>query len=350
MRAIISIIVPVYNGEKTLNRCLDSILSQTYRDFEVILVNDGSTDSSLEVCEAYVNKDKRIRCLSQSNKGVSAARNLGIRESKGTYLTFVDCDDWIEPVMLSKMKDLMDLNNVDIVYMNFIYEYGKSQYVGALCPSPLRKKDISSYPLAILLPEASFYYDHVIQDHDIIGAACGKLIKKSLLENSIWFNEKLSVAEDCLFYLECFVKAGDVYIDNTPVYHYVIDHNSANHKKRNNIVQQGEQFYNCYSEFSKKLDDANEDLFNNLVKYRCYYELITRGIDHISSNNSFRNKYKELLLCLQNPIYSYSSDIPKFVNIFKRVEIYSLKHRLCMLLLILNKIRTHLKPRIKHAR
>lgn len=347
MRAIISIIVPVYNGEKTLKKCLDSILSQTYPDFEVILVNDGSTDNSLEVCEAYVKKDKRIRLFSQPNKGVSGARNLGIKESKGDYLTFVDCDDWIEPMMLSKMKGLMDLTNVDIVYMNFIYEYGQSQCVGALYPSPLRKKDIPSYPLAILLPEASNYYDNVKQDHDIFGAACGKLIRKSLLENKIWFNEKLTVAEDCLFYLDCFVKSRDIYIDSSPVYHYVISQNSANHKMRNNIVQQGECFYKCYSEFSKKLRDTDVELFNNLVKYRCYNELITRGIDHMSNNNSFRNKYKELSICLQNPIYSYTGKIPEFVNVFKRVEIFSLKHKLCMFLLLLNKIRTLLKPIIK---
>lgn len=340
----------MYNGEKTLNRCLDSILSQTYRDFEVILVNDGSSDNSLEICEAYVKKDKRFRCFSQSNKGVSAARNFGIKESKGDYLTFVDCDDRIEPVMLSKMKDLMDFNKVDIVYMNLIYEYGKSQYVGALHPSPLRKKDISSYPLAILLPEASSYYDHVIQDHDIIGAACGKLIRKSLLNDSIWFNENLKVAEDCLFYLECFVRSRDIYIDATPVYHYVIDQNSANHKKRNNIVQEGERFFNCYSDFSEKQNDVNEDLFNNLVKYRCYYDLITRGIDHKSNRNSFRNKYKELSRCLQNPIYSYTGEIPKFVNAFKRIEIYSLKHKLYLLLLILNRVRRYLKPRLRHTK
>ena len=340
----------MYNGEKTLNRCLDSIQSQTYRDFEVILVNDGSTDNSLEVCEAYVKKDKRFRCLSQSNKGVSAARNLGIIESEGEFLTFVDCDDWIEPVMLSRMKDLINTYNVDIVYQNFYYEYGDLQHIGALYPSPLRKKDISSYPLAILLPEASNYYDNVIHDHDILGAACGKLIRKSLLDDSIWFNENLKVAEDCLFYLECFVRSRDIYIDATPVYHYVIDQNSANHKKRNNIVQQGESFYKCYSDFSKKLDNVNEDLFNNLVKYRCYYDLITRGIDHKSNRNSFRNKYKELSKCLQNPIYTYTGEIPKFVNVFKRIEIYSLKHKLCILLLILNRVRRCLKPRLRHTK
>lgn len=349
MRPMISVIVPIYNGEKTLTRCLDSILSQTYNDFEVVLVNDGSTDGSMNLCEEYAQKDSRIRIFNQTNKGVSAARNLGIRNSEGEFLTFVDCDDWIEPEMLSRMYDIMDSNDVDIVYLNFYYEYGNSNHIGALSPYPLRKKDISSYPLAILLPEASVYYNQIRQDHDILGAAWGKLLKKSILENKIWFNEKLTVAEDCLFYLECFVKSRDVYIDSTPVYHYVVSVDSANHKIRHNVVKENENFYHYYAEFSKNLSAPYAEMFCNLVKYRCYVYLITRYIGHVSNNNSFVNRYRELLRCLQNPIYSYSGDIPPFVNAFKKVEIYSLKHRFCILLLLINKVRTYLKPRLKHV-
>ena len=344
---IISIIVPVYNGEKTIKRCLESILSQTYSDFEVILVNDGSTDKSWDVCEEYAIRDQRIRLYSQPNEGVSAARNLGIRNSKGDYLTFVDCDDWIEPQMLSKMKSLIDTEMVDIVYMNFYYEIGTSQHIGELSPYPLRKKDISSYPLALLLPEASIYYDGVRQGHDILGAACGKLIKKSLLEDKIWFNEKLKVAEDCLFYLECFVKSRDIYIDNTPVYHYVIDSNSANHKIRHNVVKEGEYFYKYYEEFSKRLNEEIVDQFNEFVKYRCYYELITRYIDHKDQHSGIITKYRELSICLNNPIYSYSGAIPPYVNLFKKMELFFLKHKLCLPLLILNKVRTFLKSKLR---
>lgn len=347
MKAIISIIIPVYNGEKTLKRCLDSILAQTYLDFEAILVNDGSIDKSLEICESYVKKDQRIRLLSQSNKGVSAARNLGIKESKGGYLTFVDCDDWIEPFMLSRMVELIESTNVDMVFMNCYYESEDSQYIGVLNPSPLRKKDISSYPLAILLPEASIYYDNVKQDHDILGAAWGKLMRKSLLDDKLRFNENLSLAEDCLFYLECFMKAKDIYIDGTPVYHYVQNSDSAIHKRQNNIVQQGEQFYRCYSDFSKELDDINASIFNNLLKYRCYYDLIRRYIDHPSNDNSFMDKYKKLSQEIQNPIYSYSGKIPEFVNSFKKIEICLLKHKCCFLLLLSNRIRNIIKPWIR---
>lgn len=347
---MVSIIVPVFNGEKTLSRCLDSILAQTYVDFEVILVNDGSTDRSWEICEIFAKIDNRIRLFSQSNRGVSAARNIGIKESYGEFLTFVDCDDWIEPFMLSRMVELIESTNVDIVFMNFYYESEDSQYIGVLNPSPLRKKDISSYPLAILLPEASIYYDNVKQDHDILGAACGKLIRKSLLDDKLQFNENLSLAEDCLFYLECFMKAKDIYIDDTPVYHYVQNSDSAIHKRHNNVVQQSEQFFRCFSDFSKKLDGINATIFNNLLKYRCYYDLIRRCVDHPSSDNSFIDKYKILSQDIQNPIYSYSGEIPQFVNSFKKIEICLLKHKCCFLLLLSNRIRNIIKPWIRHRK
>ena len=92
---LISIIVPVYNVEKYLERCLDSILSQTFSDFELILVNDGSTDHSLEICRSYAEKDERILLIDQENRGLSAARNAGIAVAKGEYLGFVDSDDYI---------------------------------------------------------------------------------------------------------------------------------------------------------------------------------------------------------------------------------------------------------------
>ena len=346
----VSIVLPIYNGELTLRRCLDSILSQVFADFEVIVINDGGNDNSWEICAEYEKKDGRIKIINQDNKGVSAARNVGIRNASGEFITFVDCDDWVEPTMLSKMLSIIDVKNVDIVFMNFLYECGNTKHIGYLDPYPLSKKDIPSFPLAILLPEASNYYDHVKQDHDILGGACGKLYRKSLLNDTIWFDESLSVGEDCLFNLECFAKASDIFIDNTPVYHYTIHSDSANHKMRTNIIQQSEKFFSSYAKFSNTLEGPKAILFRELVKYRCYYELITRYIDHKNNNSSLMTKYKELSTCLQNPIYSYTCDIPAFLNIYKKLEVFFLKHKFCFFLLILNKIRTLVKAKLRHLK
>lgn len=114
-KKLISIIVPVYNIEEYLPRCIESILNQTYTNLELILVNDGSTDKSGSICEKYATKDKRVRVIHKKNGGSSSARNAGIREAKGEYLGFVDSDDYIENTMYEKMVEAIDAVGANIV-------------------------------------------------------------------------------------------------------------------------------------------------------------------------------------------------------------------------------------------
>ena len=111
----ISVIVPVYNTEKYLPRCIDSILAQTFTDFELLLIDDGSTDNSGRICGEYALKDKRIKVVHKENGGVSRARNLGIDNAQGEYLSFIDSDDYIRPTMYSELIAIADKYNVDLV-------------------------------------------------------------------------------------------------------------------------------------------------------------------------------------------------------------------------------------------
>jgi len=111
----ISVIVPVYNVELYLPKCIDSILFQTYENLEIILVNDGSTDSSAKICDEYAEKDNRIKVIHKANGGVASARNAGLRISTGEYIAFVDSDDWIEPTMYSELLDVCLNNDCDYV-------------------------------------------------------------------------------------------------------------------------------------------------------------------------------------------------------------------------------------------
>lgn len=119
MNPIISIIVPVYNGDKYLSRCVDSILNQTFHDWELLLVDDGSTDKSGEICDEYATKDDRIRGLHKSNGGVSSARNYGIRHSCGKWLTFIDIDDYVQDSFLEIL--IKEANSVDMVVSGAYY-------------------------------------------------------------------------------------------------------------------------------------------------------------------------------------------------------------------------------------
>lgn len=116
---LISVIVPVYNVEEYLKQCLDSILEQTFSNYEVILVNDGSTDSSGLICQEYAEKDSRIRYFEKENGGLSDARNYGIEQAQGEYLTFVDSDDFLDKMHLNVLYTALVNNNVDISIVNY---------------------------------------------------------------------------------------------------------------------------------------------------------------------------------------------------------------------------------------
>ncbi len=118
MRPLISVIVPVYNVEKYLRPCVDSILAQTYQNLEIILINDGSTDKSGQICDEYATKDKRVRVIHQANQGVSVARNAGLEGAQGQYIGFVDGDDYIDPDMYQYLYNLVILHKVDIAVCN----------------------------------------------------------------------------------------------------------------------------------------------------------------------------------------------------------------------------------------
>lgn len=122
MKPIISIIVPIYNVEKYLSKCIDSILNQTFKEFELILVDDGSLDNSGRICDEYSKKDKRIRVIHKENGGVSSARNVGVESSLGNYIGFVDPDDHIDKYMYQKMIDMCTTKNADIAICKFVRE------------------------------------------------------------------------------------------------------------------------------------------------------------------------------------------------------------------------------------
>ena len=123
---MISVIVPVYKVEPYLQQCVDSILNQTYRDLEVLLIDDGSPDKCGEICDEYEKKDKRIRVFHTENRGLSAARNLGLREAKGDYIGFVDSDDWIEPDMYEELLRRVEETGADIATSGFWVEFSDS--------------------------------------------------------------------------------------------------------------------------------------------------------------------------------------------------------------------------------
>ncbi|MCL2719253.1 MAG: glycosyltransferase [Lachnospiraceae bacterium] len=211
----ISIIIPAYNVSGYLRKCLDSVLNQTYNNLEIILVNDGSTDNSGEICDEYAQKDSRFHVIHQANRGLSAALNVGLNFFTGDYLGFVDSDDWIEPEMFELLLHTVKTQNVPIAITNYYKDFdNKSLAMSNRIEIPPHKINIQSMLLNPLKRD-----DYM----GFCGYVWNKLYTADIIRSSeITFDEDIKYGMDTLFYTELVLKsnATGAYI-NKPLYHYL---------------------------------------------------------------------------------------------------------------------------------
>lgn len=210
----ISVIIPVYNAEKHLDDILSDLISQTYKNMEIIIVNDGSSDGSMDIIEKYHRLDKRITTISVENHGPSSARNIGLRNATGEFVRFIDADDRIPKDSMEKMLEpFLKYEDIDLVIGNYRCIPDKGYFTG----SKIRSREINKEELVELFLGyiKTFYF----------GVPWNKLFRKSIIqEYSISFNEKIMWCEDFLFNIEYFKKTNKAYLLNTKcgVYQYYI--------------------------------------------------------------------------------------------------------------------------------
>lgn len=206
---MISIIIPIYNRENNLPQCIESILLQTYNDWELILVDDGSTDKSLEICKFYEKSDNRIRVIHKKNAGVSSARNAGLDSAKGKWIMFVDSDDFVSTNCLEELAKgkEYDLSFIGINRYNLDKNIERKMFSFNKSIIDFSKKDCS---------KLFIQYDLLA-----IGYPWGKLFKKSIIDsNSIRFNEQLNIHEDHLFYFDYLIHSKSAYLSDVQGYYY----------------------------------------------------------------------------------------------------------------------------------
>lgn len=208
MEPLISIIVPVYNCEKYIHKCVKSILTQSYKNIELILVNDGSTDNSLVVCYEYMKSDDRVKVIDKENGGPASARNTGIRESQGEYLAFVDSDDYLDGQYIEYLYSIIKKNGADIASCGFAdeSEHTHMQY-------PIQKFETEVF---------NFISDYDIKKH--IPFVCWHILFDSTIikENNINFNEDIFFMEDYVFNVRCFLKSNRIVVTSNILYYRIV--------------------------------------------------------------------------------------------------------------------------------
>lgn len=222
---LISVIVPVYNSEKYLKKCLDSLKNQTWNNLQIILIDDGSGDNSAEICQKYCDNDIRFEYIFQKNQGVSAARNAGLDHAKGNYIGFCDSDDWVEKNMYEVLYNLLHDYDADISSCGYTKDYfdqrNDSTYIGMDFPAN-KMTNIEA----------------LIQMHleiEFIGVVWNKLFKRELF-NNIYFNTDILIDEDALMCGKLIERSQLVVFQNIPLYHYVFRSDSAFHSDFSDAV------------------------------------------------------------------------------------------------------------------
>ncbi|WP_395549021.1 MULTISPECIES: glycosyltransferase [unclassified Lacrimispora] len=290
---LISVIIPIYNVEEYLRECLNSIINQTYRNLEIILVNDGSTDDSPSICDEYVSMDNRIRVIHQNNKGLVGARKSGISVATGDIATFVDSDDWIDLNMYEVMVEKMIESEADIVTSGLIREYGRHfiNDVETIKPGVYSGDKLEKVIKSNLIDEGKFFRSNVSMH------IYNKLFERELLlKNELLIIDDISVGEDAACVYPCILDANKIAVIDRCFYHYRIRNNSimgqTNDADLISIKKLYQYLYQRFNNYSNKLKLENQlrllivffvilasphQLMNGEKEYFYYYPQVKKG-------------------------------------------------------------------------
>lgn len=236
MEKIISVIIPVYNVEGYLEHCLDSILQQTFKDFEVIVVDDGSSDGTPDICDDYGKRDSRIKIIHKINEGVSIARNTGIEQAKGKYILFFDGDDFMEPYTMEELVNCGEINSADtVIYGYHTFENGrvKETFLPKFKEDIYKNEKIIEELLPAFIGVSENGVDNWLKKEKnalyVENPALWRTMvsRDIIVENNIRFQEQLRVGEDTMFISEYLSCAKDVYVVKKPYYYLVLRNQST---------------------------------------------------------------------------------------------------------------------------
>lgn len=287
---LISIIIPIYNSERYLRECLESVVNQTYSNLEILLIDDGSKDSSLEICKEYEKKDSRIRVISKTNEGVSVTRNRGIKEARGQWISFVDSDDIIGQDYIKVLVRCLD-DDTEICFVNSTKKL-----------SELKKYDLDKFQIEeiekknLKLFERGLLNKYVIKTPIHLTSTCAKLYNKPfLLKNDILFPAYLAKSEDAVFNMYAYHYAKKGNWCDIPLYYYRSNRESVSHKYDNNVVKTYEDHLRLINEFySRNLYPEFKEDFSVRVFFDLIYCIVNKFC-HINNHERFCDRKNEFL-------------------------------------------------------
>ncbi len=293
---MVSIIIPVYNTSRYLNQALDSVINQTYRNLQIICVNDGSTDNSLSILKEYARKDERIEIISLNNSGPSAARNHGLKKARGEYIAFLDSDDWMDLDTIENARTLMIKNNTDIVLWGYQKEYGSQSIPVYPWHDNLKFEKESMLRLTIRLIGLNGEELKNPELQDSIGTAWGKLYRRELFSlSNCKFTDTgiIGSAEDVLFNAELFTYAKSAYFSKDIIHHYRKNNEAAYTRTyKKDLISQWEHLFSFMQDLIMRYQLGETALV--ALENRKALALIGLGLNELSAESSFSRQVKRI--------------------------------------------------------
>ena len=324
MKPQISIIIPIYNSSDYLEKCLTSIQNQTFKEFEVLLVNDGSTDNSLTICKTFAKIDDKFKVFTQKNAGVSSARNNGLKNASGTYICFVDSDDWIEKDYCKILLEHIISNNCDLVMCGYITCFSRNHTIP---DSNNLKRFITHKEIFESIKDYKNVKSNILRNNVVC-----KLFKKNIInKNNIEFTKNFRIGEDLLFILE-YQKHTNLAL-NIPDKLYYINRNNNNTSMTASYVK---NYWEDLVLVKKKTFEINKDIVNYTDEYK-YYQYINVATKAILEEGKLNNgkklieKYKSIKeLCNKKEVrhfcthYKLQNEKNTFYHLLKKLTTLNL--------------------------
>lgn len=317
---LISIIIAVYNMEKHLVRCVESVLSQTYNNLEIILVNDGSKDGSLDLCRQFEKKDNRIKIVNKDNGGLTSARKAGFEVSLGKYIAFIDSDDYLEEEYIEKQYKNIIESGAEISICSYFLEKNDILETVALC----HEKNVyeqGDFISKLIFPEI---YPIFTDNTKIPNFLWLRLFARKVISEECFVSEREVYTEDLFFNVEAYQKCKKISIIDCCLYHYCVNSTSLTHQFRKNRYQMEENRIRRIAQF---LERANV-LENNRI-YLVTIRMISECIDNAMRLGSFRKFRKEIKTLFENrTVHSLPlKNVLKFVSKGEKVCYFCFKIR-----------------------
>ena len=291
MNDLITVMIPAYNAQKYIGRCIESLLKQTYKEIEILIVNDGSKDNTKSICEEYSQKDSRVRLVNQENGGEGAARNTGLKEAKGKYLSFVDADDYVKEDFIERLHTNLVKNNAGLAICGF---------------TELREDTVlneTSGDITIMNQEEGM--EMLLREDSFKGYVWNKIFDLDIIRlNKLSFDVSLAVWTDVLFVFQYMRYIDKIVFDPTPEYYYIYLETSVSHGGGNNVIAV-EKSYSAIRAKEQMVGDIPDKYVN--VKGQIAVRFVQSSLAVIRNIGYSENpkKYGKFLLNSKNYIKKY---------------------------------------------